>query len=63
MGGCGRSSRLRQSQNGVRATLREMARALWDEAVLLLGRVSDLIWRVTPHLLTGPGNDRTRAAR
>ncbi len=59
MGGCGRSSRLRQSQSGVAASLREMARTLWDEALLLLERVVDLVWAAAPRLLTGP----PRAAR
>ena len=54
MGGCGRSSRLRQSQSGVVASLREMARTLWDEAALLLGRLVDLVWTAAPRLLTGP---------
>ena len=54
MGGCGRSSRLRQSQSGVAASLREMARTLWDEALLLLERLVDLVWTAAPRLLTGP---------
>jgi hypothetical protein len=59
MGGCGRSSRLRQSQSGVVASLREMARTLWDEAALLLGRLVDLVWTAAPRLfLTGPRVDR-----
>jgi hypothetical protein len=60
MGGCGRSSRLRQNHTGVRGTLREMARAFWDEAVLLIGRLADLVWRPTLRLLTGPRDDRSR---
>ena len=59
MGGCGRSSRLRQSQSGVAASLREMTRTLWDEALLLLERLVDLVWKTAPRLLTGPA----RAAR
>jgi hypothetical protein len=54
MGGCGRSSRLRQSQSGVAASLREMAHTLWDEALLLLERLVDLVWTAAPRLLTGP---------
>ena len=59
MGGCGRSSRLRQSHSGVAASLHEMARTLWDEAWLLLERLVDLVWTAAPRLLTGPA----RAAR
>ena len=54
MGGCGRSSRLRQSQSGVAASLREMAHTVWDEALLLLERLVDLVWAAAPRLLTGP---------
>jgi hypothetical protein len=54
MGGCGRSSRLRQTRSSVRTTLRELMQAFWDEIVLLAGRVADRIWSVTPRLLTGP---------
>ena len=54
MGGCGRSSRLRQSQSGVAASLREMAHTVWDEALLLLERLVDLVWTAAPRLLTGP---------
>src|SRR2546428_8617151 len=54
MGGCGRSSRLRQNQSGVTGSLREMARTLWDEALLLLERLVDLVWTAAPRLLTGP---------
>jgi hypothetical protein len=54
MGGCNRSSRLRQSQPSVTGTLREMGRALWDEMLMLIGRVTDLVRNVAPRLLTGP---------
>jgi hypothetical protein len=57
MGGCNRSSRLRQTQPGVAATLREMGRTLWDEIVVLFGRVADLVARVAPKLLTGPSTE------
>jgi hypothetical protein len=60
MGGCGRSSRLRQSQSGVTASLREMARTLWDEALLLLERVIDLVRNSAPGLLTGPAASAPR---
>jgi len=54
MGGCNRTSRLRQDRATVRTTIREMGRTLWEEILLLVGRVSDLVWSVTPRLLTGP---------
>ena len=54
MGGCGRSSRLRQSQSGVSASLREMGRTLWDEALLLFARLIDLVKSSAPRLLAGP---------
>jgi hypothetical protein len=61
MGGCNRSSRLRQAQPGVSATLREMGRTLWDEILVLYGRVKDLIAGITPKLLTGPAASRPPA--
>ncbi len=63
MGGCGRSSRLRQSQSGVAASLREITRTLWDEARLLLERLVDLVWTTAPRLLTGPAGAASRAIR
>jgi hypothetical protein len=63
MGGCGRSSRLRQSQSGVAASLREITRTLWDEAVLLVERLIDLVWKTAPRLLTGPADAASRATR
>src|ERR1700758_4979658 len=54
MGGCGRSSRLRQGQSGMAASLRGMAQTLWDEALLLVERLVDLVWTAVPQLLTGP---------
>ncbi len=36
------------------ASLREMAHTLWDEALLLLERLVDLVWTAAPRLLTGP---------
>jgi len=59
MGGCNRSSRLRQTQPGVSATLREMGRTLWDEIMMLFGRVTDLVARIAPKLLTGPSESTT----
>src|SRR2546428_9817005 len=57
LGGCGRSSRLRQSQSGVAASLREIARTLLDDALLLLERLADLAWTAAPRLLPGPSRD------
>jgi len=54
MGGCNRSSRLRQPQPSLSATLREMGRTLLDELVVLVGRLKDLVASVAPKLLTGP---------
>jgi hypothetical protein len=54
MGGCGRSLRLQDSRTSVSAALREIARAAWDELMLLLGRVVDVVRDVAPRLLTGP---------
>jgi hypothetical protein len=59
MGGCARSSRLRDSQPSLVAGLRDFARTLWDEAMLLLGRVRDLVRLPFPRLLTGPTDART----
>jgi hypothetical protein len=59
MGGCARSSRLRESQPSVVAGLRDFARTLWDEAMLLLGRLRDLVGLPLPRLLTGPTDART----
>lgn len=60
MGGCGRSSRLRQNQSGVTASLREMGRTLWDEALLLLARLIDLVKSSAPRLLAGPAGSSSR---
>ena len=62
MGGCGRSSRLRHDRAGVVASLRDIARTLWVEALLLLGRLTDLL-RVAPLLLTGPNGAKSDATR
>jgi len=55
MGGCGRSSRLQQRRTGVVSSLREIAVTLWEEAMLLLGRLADLVW-TSPRTLIGPTN-------
>ena len=57
MGGCGRSLRLREQQPTPGESLRDMARTLWDEAVLLWTSFVDLIRRATPLLLGGPRAD------
>jgi hypothetical protein len=57
MGGCGRSSRLRHDRAGVVASLRDMVRTLWEEALLLFGRLADFV-RSAPRLLTGPNGPR-----
>ena len=55
MGGCARSSRLRQdTSSSVGRSLREIALTLWEEALLLVGRLKDLVSSVAPKLLTGP---------
>jgi hypothetical protein len=54
MGGCTRSSRLRDNHATFTASLRDFARTLWEEALLLLGRVKDLVQGVGPRLLRGP---------
>ena len=54
MGGCTRSSKLHQQQAPVGTTLREMGRTLWDEPLLLLGRLVDFVKDTAPRLLTGP---------
>lgn len=58
MGGCNRSSRLRQAQPSMGATLREMGRAFWDEVLMMFARLADLVSSVTPRLLTGPAGER-----
>ena len=54
MGGCARSARLQQQQPTVMASLREIAQTLWEETLLLLGRLSDLVRDTAPRLLMGP---------
>jgi hypothetical protein len=63
MGGCGRSSRLRERRPSLLAGLREVARTLWDEALLLVGRLTDLVRGAGPRLLAGPARTRSRARR
>ena len=54
MGGCGRSSRLKQNRSSFTATLRDIAPTLWDEILLLVGRVTDVVRGSAPLLLRGP---------
>jgi len=53
MGGCGRSSRLHQPQAGIVKSVRDLVAMVWEEALLLLGRLTDFV-RSAPQLLTGP---------
>jgi hypothetical protein len=61
MGGCARSSRLRQDQSSIGRSIREIAHTLWEEALLLVGRVKDFLSSVTPKLLTGPTRSNGRS--
>jgi hypothetical protein len=54
MGGCGRSARLKQQRSSFTATLRDIAQTLWDEVLLLVGRLTDVIRGTAPQLLKGP---------
>jgi hypothetical protein len=54
MGGCTRSTKLQQPQATVMASLRDIARTLWEETLLLLGRLADLVRDTAPRLITGP---------
>jgi len=54
MGGCGRSARLKQNRSSFGSTLRDIAQTLWDEVMLLIGRVTDVVRGTAPVLLRGP---------
>ena len=54
MGGCNRSLKLKESRPSVLATVREMSRTAWDEAVLLFWRLADFVRVAAPRLLAGP---------
>lgn len=56
MGGCGRSLKLQESQTSfnLAATLRDLGKAAWDEVLLVLGKLFDLVRDLAPLLLTGP---------
>jgi hypothetical protein len=60
MGGCGRSSRLHQPQASVLTSVRDLAAMLWEEALLLVGRVVDLV-RAAPQVLIGPSRPDTES--
>jgi len=59
MGGCGRSLKLQETTPTLGATLRDLARTVWDEITLLAGRVVDAVWSVAPRLLVGPSQRAT----
>jgi hypothetical protein len=59
MGGCSRSLKLQESTPTLAATMRDLLRTVWDEIVLLGGRVVDFAWSVAPRLLTGPSQRTT----
>jgi hypothetical protein len=59
MGGCGRTLKLQETTPTLGATVRELARTVWDELVLLAGKLVDAVWSVAPRLLTGPSDRST----
>jgi hypothetical protein len=54
MGGCGRSARLKQNRSSFGSTLRDIAQTLWDEVMLLVGRLTDVVRGTAPILLPRP---------
>jgi hypothetical protein len=56
MGGCGRATRLKDSGSTVTGTLRDIGTTLWDELLLLLGRLADMVRSTAPRLLGEPTN-------
>ncbi len=54
MGGCTRSSKLSHQQATVRTSVRELARTAWDELLMLVARIADLVRTAAQKLLTGP---------
>ena len=58
MGGCGRSLRLQETRTqwSLGTTIRDIARTMWDEAVLLVGKLADVLRGLAPQLLTGPAS-------
>jgi hypothetical protein len=61
MGGCGRTLKLQETTPTLGATLRDLARTLWDELALLAGKVVDVVWSFAPKLLTGPSDPSAEA--
>jgi hypothetical protein len=57
MGGCSRSLKLQETTPTLGATIKELARTLWDELALLGGRLVDAVRSIAPKLLTGPPAD------
>lgn len=54
MGGCGRATRLKDDGSSVMGTVRDIASTLWDELLVLLGRMTDFVRSSAPRLLRGP---------
>jgi hypothetical protein len=59
MGGCARSSRLRQPRPDMITALRDFAHTLWEEALLLLARAADRVRATAPRLLGAPRTTAT----
>ncbi len=60
MGGCGRTTKLRQPANSMLSALRDFAATVWEEALLFVGRLTDRIRTTAPRLLSV---SRTPASR
>jgi hypothetical protein len=60
MGGCARSSKLKNSRTSLGSTVRDMAQMFWDEVLLLWSRVTDLVRTSAPRLLRGPSDAASR---
>lgn len=56
MGGCGRTLKLQETTPTLGATLRDLARTMWDELSLLAGKLLDVVWGLAPRLLSGPSD-------
>ena len=46
--------RQKQNRSSFGSTLRDIAQTLWDEIMLLVGRVTDVVRGTAPILLRGP---------
>ena len=62
MGGCGRATRLKDSGTTVTGTLKDIGSTLWDEFLLLMGRLTDLVRSTVPRLLGGPTSSSSPSA-